>query len=159
MSTSFPRLRQGSQSLSSLVKHSVEPFVSAATLFAVAWFNDEVIDDRYFSLAFLILVITFPGEWPRGCAAGIPQRDRNPGEDGKAYRIRPRLHQKLVGLPRSLDHFTNDGAGIERSQRVLIPPSVLMLEFLPADSGIHLRDCCCRPDNQSRTLTPPEPCN
>ncbi len=39
MSTSFPQLRQGSQSLSSLVKHSVEPFVSAATLLTVAYFN------------------------------------------------------------------------------------------------------------------------
>jgi putative colanic acid biosynthesis UDP-glucose lipid carrier transferase len=64
MSPSFPQLNKGSQSLSTLLKHSVEPFVSAATLFAVAYFNDEVIDDRYFILALLILVITFPGEWP-----------------------------------------------------------------------------------------------
>ena len=64
MSSSFPQPNLGSQSLSSLVKHSIEPFVSAATLFAVAYFNDEVIDHRYSILALLILVITFPGEWP-----------------------------------------------------------------------------------------------
>jgi putative colanic acid biosynthesis UDP-glucose lipid carrier transferase len=64
MSSSFLQQSQGSQSLSSLVKHSIEPFVSVATLFAVAYFNDEVIDYRYSILALLILVITFPGEWP-----------------------------------------------------------------------------------------------
>lgn len=64
MLSSFPQLGQGSQSLSSLVKHSVEPFVSVVSLLAVAYFSDEVLDYRYSILALLILVITFPGEWP-----------------------------------------------------------------------------------------------
>jgi hypothetical protein len=53
MSSSFLQPSQGSQSLSSLLKHSIEPFASVATLFAVAYFNDEVIDYRYSTLAFL----------------------------------------------------------------------------------------------------------
>lgn len=57
-------MHQGNQSLASLVKHSIEPLVSAVSLFAVAYFNDEVIDYRYSILAFLIIAITFPGVWP-----------------------------------------------------------------------------------------------
>jgi putative colanic acid biosysnthesis UDP-glucose lipid carrier transferase len=69
MSSSFPQLNQGSQSFSSLVKHSIEPVVSAGTMFAVAYFNDEVIDYHYSILALLILLITFPGEWPTSTPA------------------------------------------------------------------------------------------
>jgi putative colanic acid biosynthesis UDP-glucose lipid carrier transferase len=69
MSSPFPQLSQGSRSFSSLVKHSVEPIVSAGTMFAVAYFNDEVIDYHYSILALLILVITFPGEWPNSTPA------------------------------------------------------------------------------------------
>ncbi len=64
MPSSFPQLSQGNQSLSSLIKHFIEPLVSIVTLFVVAYFNDEVIDYRYSLFALLIFVITFPGEWP-----------------------------------------------------------------------------------------------
>jgi putative colanic acid biosynthesis UDP-glucose lipid carrier transferase len=69
MPSAFPQLSQGSRSFSSLVKHSVEPVVSAGTMFVVAYFNDEVIDYHYSILALLILVITFPGEWPTSTPA------------------------------------------------------------------------------------------
>lgn len=64
MLSSFPKLSQGGQSLLSLVRHSIDPLVSVATLFVVAYFNGEVIDDRYLVLAFLIFAIAFPGEFP-----------------------------------------------------------------------------------------------
>lgn len=64
MLSSFPKLSQGGQSLSSLVKHSIDPLVSVATLFAVAHSNGEVIDTRYFVLALLVFLIAFPGEYP-----------------------------------------------------------------------------------------------
>lgn len=74
MSSPLPNLSQGGQSLSSLAKHSIEPLVSIATLFAVAYFNNEVIDQRYSILALLILVITFPGEWPSTTYARFPRQ-------------------------------------------------------------------------------------
>lgn len=74
MPYSLPRLTQGSQSLSSLAKHSVEPLVSVLTLFAVAYFNGEALDKHYTILALLILVITFPGEWPTSTIARFPRQ-------------------------------------------------------------------------------------
>lgn len=74
MSSPLPNLSQGGQSFSSLVKHSIEPLASIATLFAVAYFNNEVIDQRYSILALLILVITFPGEWPTTTSARFPRQ-------------------------------------------------------------------------------------
>jgi putative colanic acid biosynthesis UDP-glucose lipid carrier transferase len=64
MSSSFPQLSQGNQPLSSLFKHSVEPIISVATLLTVAYLHGEVVDSRYSVLSLLILVITFPGDWP-----------------------------------------------------------------------------------------------
>ena len=73
----FPHLSQGSQSISSLVKHSVEPLVSVATLFAVAYFNEEAIDYRYAIFALLILVITFQGAWPTTTYANFSRQIAN----------------------------------------------------------------------------------
>lgn len=64
MTTSFPQLSQGNQPFSSLIKHSVEPIISVATLLIVAYAYGEVLDSRYSVLSLLILVITFPGDWP-----------------------------------------------------------------------------------------------
>lgn len=64
MPTSIPQLSQGNQPVSALIKHSVEPIISVVTLLAVAYFFGEVIDYRYSVLSLLILVVTFPGDWP-----------------------------------------------------------------------------------------------
>lgn len=64
MLSSIPQLGHGSQSLLSLVKHSIEPFVAAFSLVALAYFSAEPVDYRYSILALLIAVITFPGAWP-----------------------------------------------------------------------------------------------
>ncbi len=69
MLSSFPHLTQGSQSFSSLVKHTVEPVVSAGTIFAIAYLSGEDIDYHYSILALLKFLITFPGVWPTSTTA------------------------------------------------------------------------------------------
>jgi len=69
MSSPLPQLRQGSRPLPSLVKHSIEPLVLAASLLAVAYAAHEAIDYRYSILALLVAIIAFPGQWPTATPA------------------------------------------------------------------------------------------
>ena len=71
MLSSLPQLGHGSQSLSSLVKHSIEPLVGAFSLIALAYLSDDTIDYRYSIVALLTAAITFPGEWPAASSASF----------------------------------------------------------------------------------------
>ncbi len=60
---SLPIISQGNLSLTSLLKHLVEPVVAVMTLTAVAAFFGDTFNLKYTILCLLILVITYPGEW------------------------------------------------------------------------------------------------
>lgn len=60
---SLPIITQGNLSITSLLKHVIEPIVAVLTLISVATFYGDTLDLRYTILALLILVITYPGEW------------------------------------------------------------------------------------------------
>ncbi len=60
---SLPIITQGNLSLTSLLKHVVEPVVAVLTLIAVAAFYGDSFNLKYTILCLLILVITYPGEW------------------------------------------------------------------------------------------------
>ncbi|MEX1199529.1 MAG: undecaprenyl-phosphate glucose phosphotransferase [Methylophaga sp.] len=60
---SLPIITQGNLSLTSLLKHVIEPVVAVLTLVAVAAFYGDTFNLKYTILCLLILVITYPGEW------------------------------------------------------------------------------------------------
>lgn len=64
MYSNLPQLSRGSESLSALVKRSAEPVIIVLTLIGTAFYYDEPLDQHYAVLSLLILLITFPGEWP-----------------------------------------------------------------------------------------------
>ena len=63
----FPRLIRGGDSISSLVKHLIEPVVVVGSLLATAAVFGEPIDKFYLMILSLIAFsLTFPGSWPEG---------------------------------------------------------------------------------------------
>lgn len=66
MKQPFTRLIRGGESISSLVKHMVEPVVVVGTLLVSAIAFDEQIDQLYLVLSFIAFSLTFPGSWPEG---------------------------------------------------------------------------------------------
>ena len=60
------RLIRGGESISSLVKHMVEPVVVVGTLLLAAAAFDEQIDQLYLILSLIAFSLTFPGSWPEG---------------------------------------------------------------------------------------------
>jgi len=60
---SLPIITHGNLSITSLLKHAIEPIVAVLTLLAVATFYGDTLDLRYTILSLLILIITYPGEW------------------------------------------------------------------------------------------------
>lgn len=60
---SMPIITQGNLSLTSLLKHVIEPIVAVLTLVSVAMFYGDTLNLKYTILCLLILIITYPGEW------------------------------------------------------------------------------------------------
>lgn len=61
--SSLPIITQGNLSLTSLLKHVVEPVVAVLMLVFAANFYGDSFNLKYIILSLLILVITYPGEW------------------------------------------------------------------------------------------------
>lgn len=59
----LPIITHGNLSLTSLLKHVIEPVVAALTLMSVVAFYGYAFNLKYTILCLLILVITYPGEW------------------------------------------------------------------------------------------------
>jgi putative colanic acid biosynthesis UDP-glucose lipid carrier transferase len=62
----FTRLIRKGESISSLVKHMVEPVVVVGTLLLIAAVFGEPIDQLYLILCLITFSLTFPGSWPEG---------------------------------------------------------------------------------------------
>lgn len=62
----FARLIRGGESISSLVKHMVEPVVVVGTLLLAAAAYGEPLDQLYLILSLIAFSLTFPGSWPEG---------------------------------------------------------------------------------------------
>lgn len=62
----FARLIRGGESISSLVKHMVEPVVVVGTLLLAAAVYGELLDQLYLILSLIAFSLTFPGSWPEG---------------------------------------------------------------------------------------------
>ncbi len=62
----FPKLIRGGDSISSLVKHLMEPAVVVGSLLLIAALLGERIDKFYLILSLIAFSLTFPGSWPEG---------------------------------------------------------------------------------------------
>ena len=62
----FPRLVRGGDSVSTLVKHLVEPVVVVGSLLLIAVLFGDRIDRFYLILSLIAFSLTFPGSWPEG---------------------------------------------------------------------------------------------
>jgi len=66
MQKPFPRLMRGGGSITTLVKHAVEPVVVVGSLLLIAKAYGESIDQLYVVLSLIAFSLTFPGSWPEG---------------------------------------------------------------------------------------------